>query len=100
MSPPALMCSVMCPKKQYCTWSVVIDETTPLPPLRLRISPNTTLRITFTKGEAAESPDGDPRAKSTAFEIVPHDGGSTGWQALGAELSGLRAGVSWGSRGS
>lgn len=86
------------PKETVLCIVSVLDETTVLPPLSFRISPSTPLPITFTQGEAAESPNGDPKAKSTAFKIVAHDGGSTGWQAFGAELSWLRAGVSWGGR--
>ena len=81
-------------------WLVVIVGNTPTPPPSLHLSPSPTLPIIFTQGEAAQNPDGDPEAKSTAFKIVPQDAGSTGRQALCAELSWLRSGVSWGDRGS
>lgn len=96
-----LSCSdvcIICPEERYSAWLVVTDGSTPTPPTGLHLSSNPALPVTFTQGEAAEGPDGDPEAKSTALEIVPHDWGSTGWQALGAELSWLWTGVSWGGR--
>ena len=81
------------------SWSVIVNGNTSTPPPSFHLSPSPSLPITFTQGEAAQSPNGDPKAKSTAFKIVPHDEGSTGWQVLGAELSWLWAGVSWGDKG-
>lgn len=91
---------LMCPEEQYSACFILVNETTLLTPLSLHILPNPTLLITFTEGKAAESSNGDPKAKFTAFKIVPHDGGNTGWQAFSAELPWLWAGVSWRDRGS
>ena len=98
MPPPALMFSSSVQRNS--TLHGWLPQMEPTPPLSLHLSPSPTLPITFTQGEAAEGPDGDPKAKSTALEIVPHDGGNTGWQALNAELSWLWAGISWGNRDS